>query len=147
VEEGLYQPAPDARRFETWEFAYALVLGMGEAARYAVRVGIVAAQQRIRALAARARSGLATLPGARVLDRGPELCGIVTVYLEGQNPEALVQQLYSRRINVHALTRIGAVLDFDGKGVEAALRISPHYYNTEAEVDGLVDALRELVAV
>jgi selenocysteine lyase/cysteine desulfurase len=34
----------------------------------------------------------------------------------------------------------------DEKGVEGALRISPHYYNTEDEVDALVEALRELVA-
>src|ERR1700687_3187062 len=33
-------PAPDARRCENWEFPYSLVLGLGEAARYALAVGI-----------------------------------------------------------------------------------------------------------
>ena len=146
IEEGLYQPAPDARRFETWEFAYALVLGMGEAARYATRVGIPAAMQRIRELAARARVGLASLPGARVLDRGPELCGIVTVTFDGRDPDELVGQLRARRINVHALERSGAVLDFDQKGITGALRVSPHYYNLEEEIDALIEALREILA-
>jgi selenocysteine lyase/cysteine desulfurase len=146
VDEGLYQPAPDARRFETWEFAYALVLGMGEAARYALRVGIAPAQERILELAARARVALASLPGARVLDRGPELCGIVTVSFAGHDPNDLVQALRARRINTHALTRIGAVLDFDQKGVEGALRVSPHYYNTEEEVDALAGALAAILA-
>jgi selenocysteine lyase/cysteine desulfurase len=146
VEEGLYQPAPDARRFETWEFAYALVLGMGEAVRYAVEVGIAPAEQRIRALAARARTGLATLPGARVLDRGRELCGIVTVSIEGQDADALVRELRTLGINTHALVRSGAVLDFDQKGVEGALRVSPHYYNTEDEVDALTEALSSILA-
>jgi selenocysteine lyase/cysteine desulfurase len=38
-----------------------------------------------------------------------------------------------------------AVLDFDAKGVETALRISPHYYNLESEIDTLLDALAEVL--
>jgi selenocysteine lyase/cysteine desulfurase len=145
IEEGLYQPAPDARRFESWEFAYALVLGMGEAARYASKVGIAPAQQRIRELATRARDALATLPGVRVLDRGPELCGIVTIAVAGRNPVELMEALRERRINTTAQGRPSAVLDFDEKGVEGALRISPHYYNTEEEVDLLLEALGSIL--
>ena len=58
---------------------YALVLGLGAAARYALDVGIETARDRARALAAYARERLAEVPGVRVLDRGPELCAIVTV--------------------------------------------------------------------
>lgn len=146
VDEGLYQPAPDARRFETWEFAYALVLGLGEAARYALGIGIEPIRERVRALAARSREKLATLPGARVLDRGPELCGIVTVHLSGRDPGALVLALRAMGINTSAVPRSSAVLDFDHKGVGGALRISPHCYNTEEEVDRLVEALGTILA-
>jgi cysteine desulfurase / selenocysteine lyase len=34
-----FELRPDARRFENWEFAYALVLGMGVAAEYALAAG------------------------------------------------------------------------------------------------------------
>lgn len=146
VEEGLYQPAPDARRFETWEFAYALVLGLGEAARYAMAVGIEEARARIGALAARARSGLSRLPGARVLDRGREPCGLVTAAFDRRSPEALVAALRERGINTHSVGRTGAVLDLDEKGVEGVLRVSPHYYNTEEEVDRLVVELSAILA-
>src|SRR5438105_1729250 len=65
-----FQPAPDARRFENWEFPYSLVLGLGEAARYALAVGIERGGGRARQLAAELRDKLNTLPGIRVLDRG-----------------------------------------------------------------------------
>ena len=73
-----FELTPDARRFESWEIAYALVLGLGAAARYAMEVGIETARDRARALADYARVRLAEVPGVRVLDRGPELCAIVT---------------------------------------------------------------------
>src|ERR1700756_3222526 len=65
-----FAPAADARRFENWEFAYSLVLGMGEAARYALEVGVDRGGKRARELAAILRSKLSGLSGIRVLDRG-----------------------------------------------------------------------------
>lgn len=144
--EDLYQPAPDARRFETWEFAYALVLGLGAAARYALEVGVGPASERAWLLAARAREALAGVPGVRVLDRGKVRSAIVTAHVVGWDPPQLVRTLRERGINTSSFDRSVAVLDMDEKGVEGALRISPHYYNTEDEVDALVEALRELVA-
>jgi selenocysteine lyase/cysteine desulfurase len=37
------------------------------------------------------------------------------------------------------------VLDFDETDVETALRVSPHYYNTEDEVAAFLDALGDIV--
>lgn len=76
---------PDARRFETWEFAYALVLGLGAAARYALEVGLDTARDRARDLARYARDRLGAVPGVRVLDRGPELCAIATAEITGRD--------------------------------------------------------------
>ena len=42
------------------------------------------------------------------------------------------------RINTNAQKRAYAVLDYDQKGVTTSLRLSPHYYNTEDEVDRTV---------
>jgi selenocysteine lyase/cysteine desulfurase len=142
--EDLYQPAPDARRFETWEFAYALVLGLGAAARYALQVGVEEAGARAWSLAAALRKQLASVPDVRVLDRGTTQCAIVTAGVSGKDPAKLVRELRRRGINTSSADRTSAVLDFDDKGVEGALRISPHYYNTEAEIDAVVEALTEL---
>lgn len=141
VAEDVYQPAPDARRFENWEFPYALVLGFGAAVRYALEVGLDVARDRARALAERTREALAATPGVDVLDHGPELCAIVTARVRGQRPGDLVAALREERIHTSELTREAAVLDFDHRGVEGALRVSPHYYNTPDEVDAFVQAL------
>jgi selenocysteine lyase/cysteine desulfurase len=140
-----YRVAPDARRFENWEFAWALVLATGAAAQYATALGLESIQARVRALARRLRESLATIDRVRVLDRGPELSGTVSIATAGASPPALVAALRERRINVSAQSRVSAVIDYDDKGVSASLRISPHYYNTEDEIGQAVAALRELL--
>jgi selenocysteine lyase/cysteine desulfurase len=141
-----FELTPDARRFETWEFAHALVLGLGAAAEYALEVGLEAAQRRARKLADYARERLAALPGVRVLDRGPELCAIVTAAIAGRDAEDIKLELRTRGINTSSSHREDAVIDMDDKHITSALRISPHYYNTEQEIDIAVATLSELLA-
>ena len=140
-----FELADGARRFENWEFAYALLLGMGEAARYGREIGVETAGRRARELAVYAADRLAAVPGARVMDRGRELCAIVTVEVRGWNAKDLVLRLRQRGINTSASTRGDGVLDMDEKRVTSVLRISPHYYNTREEVDTAVAALEEIV--
>ena len=92
----------------------------------------------MRALAGRLREALGAIDKVRVLDRGQELCGIVSVSIDGWNPKELVAALRERRINTNAQIRAYAVIDYDDKGVTASLRLSPHYYNTEDEIDQTV---------
>jgi selenocysteine lyase/cysteine desulfurase len=139
-----FQPAPDARRFENWEFAYSLVLGLGEAARYALSVGVEQGGRRARELAARLRNKLSAVPGVRVLDRGGELAAIVTVEIAGWDARELSLLLRQRGINSSASLRAYAVIDMDEKKAATALRLSPHYYNTEQEIDTAVEAIRSL---
>jgi selenocysteine lyase/cysteine desulfurase len=137
-----FAPAPDARRFENWEFAYSLVLGMGEAARYALAVGVERGGSRARDLAATLRSELSALSGIRVLDRGSELAAIVTIEVPGWDATELSKVLRTRRINSSASLRAYAVIDMDEKRAASALRLSPHYYNTEVEIDQVVEQLK-----
>lgn len=140
-----YEPEPTARRYEDWEFPYALVLGQGEAVRYAQSVGITAARERSWALAARLRDRLGEIDGVRVLDRGATRCAIVTVEARGADARRIVTALSARRINTVASLREYGVLDFTEKRVDAAVRVSPHYYNTDGEVEEFVTAFGEAV--
>jgi selenocysteine lyase/cysteine desulfurase len=135
-----YQVEATARRFENWEFAYALVLGTGEAARYARAIGIERIAHRTAALAAQLREQFAS-GGLRVLDRGRERCGIVTVAIPGHQADSFHAELQRRGINSSISRREYAVIDFAQKGVEWALRLSPHCYNTEDELHRAVTAI------
>jgi selenocysteine lyase/cysteine desulfurase len=46
-----------------------------------------------------------------------------------------VKELTRRGINTVLTLREYGILDFDAKGVSAAIRVSPHYYNTESEIE------------
>ena len=146
VEADAFDLTPDARRFESWEFAYALVLGLGAAAAYALEVGLENARHRARELAAYARTRLAMLPEVRVLDRGPELCAIVTAAVAGRDTKEIKLALRARGINTSSPEREDAVIDMDEKQASSALRISPHYYNTKEEIDTAVEALQEILS-
>ncbi|HEY7289734.1 MAG TPA: aminotransferase class V-fold PLP-dependent enzyme [Vicinamibacterales bacterium] len=141
-----FEIVDSARRFEMWEFPYALVLGLGEAARYALGVGIDVVQRRSRGLAERLRRQLRDVPGWRVLDEGAVCSAIVAVELGAANPADVVERLRRRRFNTSATFRQWAQFQMGRQRAEAALRVSPHYYNTEDEVDRFVAALREAVA-
>jgi selenocysteine lyase/cysteine desulfurase len=145
IADDLYQPAPDAKRFESWEFAWALVLGTGAAARYANSIGADAVRDRVRSLAGLLREKLSDVPAVRVLDRGEELGATVTASVAGHEPGDLVAALRDRGINTSSQSRIDAVINYDEKGVDGALRMSPHYFNDRSDLDALVDALTEIV--
>jgi selenocysteine lyase/cysteine desulfurase len=134
-----YQQVSDAKRFEDWEFAYATVIGTKVAIEYCLKVGEDRIKDRVQYLAGYMRNNLA--PYVRVLDKGPELGGLVTFHKTGTTAPAIVQYLAQKHINVVPSYRAFGLLDFDDKGVEWAVRASPHYYNTLEEIDQFVAAI------
>jgi selenocysteine lyase/cysteine desulfurase len=137
-----YESLETARRFEDWEFSYATVVGAATAIRYALAIGLDQIAERAKALGASLRKALAAVDGVRVLDRGRELCAIVTI--DAPAADDLHDELERRGINTSVSELQHARYDFADKRVDAALRLSPHYYNTEAEIDEVVAAIGEL---
>lgn len=142
-----FLPVPTALRFEDWEFPYALVLGAAEAHRYALNVGLDTIAARNAVLFAQLRGQLATLPGVRLLDEGEHLSSIITLFSDRKPADAIKAALSAERINTSLSVYGGAILDYGRKGMTtAALRISPHYYNTEDELNTLVETLQRILA-
>ena len=121
------------------------MLATGEAVRYATRLGLDNIRERAWALADFARATLGALDGVTVLDQGRVRSAIVSVHLAGRDPVELVHALRERDINTSATPHGYALIDLDAKGVESTLRVSPHYYNTRAEIEALAEALRDFL--
>lgn len=134
-----------ARRFENWEFSYALVLGLGEAARYALDVGVEATGARAIELATEVRERLEALPGVRLADRGSRLCAIVTAEIAGRDGDDLVRRLRRAGVNTSAALLGEGPRNAPEAGATSILRISPHYFNTREEIAGAVSALEEIL--
>lgn len=140
-----YTPRMDARRFEDWEFPYALVLGSKAAIEYALTIGLDEINERNKFLCYLVRNGLKGL-GLRLLDIGAKQSSIITVEIPNRKPQEVLAELRQQCINTSVGYRSFALIDFDAKQVDWALRISPHYYNTQEEVDKLIDAMKKITS-
>ncbi len=139
-----YEVREDARRFENWESFVAGRLGLATAIDYALDLGMDAIRDRIYALGSQLREGLDALPGVTVRDLGSERCGIVTFTADGHEPAAIKEEFATQRINVSASRRPSTLLDMTERQLDAVVRSSVHYYNTEDEIDRLVEAVKSL---
>jgi cysteine desulfurase/selenocysteine lyase len=133
-----YELRPDARRFENWENAYALRLGLGVAVDYALAIGLPAIEARCRLLADRLRAGLATIPGITLRDLGRDPCAIVSFTMEGREAEAVAKAAGAAGIVIGVSDPASTRIDAEARGLPDLVRASPHYYNSEAEADRLV---------
>ena len=84
------------------------------------------------------------MSGLRLLDRGKELSSIITIEIPNRKAPDVLLALRNENINTSVGHRHFALIDFEAKHVDWALRISPHYYNTETEVDKLIAAIRKI---
>jgi len=140
-----YELRPDARRFETWERFAAGQLGLAAAASYALELGLEAIEARVVSLAERLRALLADLPGVTVHDRGRLKSGIVTFTHESVEAARIVERLAAapRRINARVSEQ---TYRYDaGVTPPPRVRLSPHYYNTEEELELAVSAIAAAV--
>ncbi len=121
------------------------MLGSKACVEYALNIGVKQIEQRVKYLADLCRQKLNAIPGIENLDKGSERCGITTYAVTGWHPNAIKTTLAAQAINVSTLLLNSALIDFKEKGADWALRVSPHYYNTAAEIDTLSEVLSELM--
>ncbi|SFM81582.1 Selenocysteine lyase/Cysteine desulfurase [Chitinophaga sp. YR627] len=136
-----YKHREDAKRFEDWETAYALMAGSTAAVKYLLDIGIQEVQSRNALLATYLRDQLRNMPGIQLQDKGQHPCSIITFSIANQEPESFKQYFSAQEVNIYTTARSSAIIDFTQKGIEWVARVSPHYYNTEAEIDRFIQLL------
>lgn len=141
-----YELQRNGKRFEVWEQNLAAKVGLGVAARYAAQVGPAETWERIQSLAGHLRTLLGGLEKVTVRDRGSVQGAIVTFTVEGVACSEVSQELRRQAINTSASSVASARIDMEARELAAVVRSSVHYFNTEAELDALAEAVQKLAA-
>jgi cysteine desulfurase/selenocysteine lyase len=139
-----YKPVSTGRRFEQFEASFASLIGLAEAIRYANNIGLGNIETINRELCEKLRKNLSGLNGINLLDKGSRLSSIITLHTANVPLEKLEQELSKSQIMFSVSLRKNALIDMDKKGVEWALRFSPHYFNTAHEIDVLATVLADI---
>lgn len=145
VAQDRYELRDDARRFETWENSYALRAGLGAAVDYVKVIGIDLIAERVKYLSEKTRALLNQVPGVILRDIGRQKCGIVSFSIDGQNPGQIVHDMAKAGFAIGASQASSTLIDSERRGLATMLRIAPHYYNTEDEIERAVEQIRSLI--
>jgi selenocysteine lyase/cysteine desulfurase len=135
-----------ARRLETWERSYSNVLGLGTAVEQALQWGLPAIEERVVGLAAALRAGLDAIPGVTTHDLGQRRCAIVTAAVHGMPSDEVSLRLREQGINTSVSDGDQNQFDQEVRPVHPLVRLSPHYYNTDDEIDRAVQAVAAIAA-
>ena len=139
-----YELRKDARRFENWESNYAAKLGLGSAIDYALNIGLDNIETEVGRLAALFRARLGEIDGVSVHDIGRRKCGIVTFSVAGVDPAEIESRLRDNKIHVSVSSPASTLIDATRRELPDLVRASVHYYNQEAEIDALVNCVKEI---
>ncbi len=140
-ERTVYQPAP--ARFEAGTASLADAVGLGAALDYLGRLGIENVARHEHELLAYATGALRSVSGLRLIGTAREKAGVLSFVLDGFRAEDVGAALDREGIAVRSGHHCAqpALRRF---GLEAAVRASLALYNTRADIDALLAALKRL---
>ena len=141
IEKSSFQQAP--ARFEAGTGNIADAVGLGAALDYLELVGLENVSRHEHHLLEHGTEQLRSVPGLRLLGTAKEKAGVLSFVLDGFRSEevgaALDREGIAVRSGHHCAQPILRRL-----GVETSVRASLALYNTCAEIDALVSAIRRL---
>ena len=136
-----YQSAP--ARFEAGTGNIADAAGLGAAIDYLNKIGLESISQYEHQLLDYATRLLREVPGLRLIGTAPEKAGVISFVLSGHKTEDIGAALNREGIAVRAGHHCAQPV-LRRFGVESTVRASLALYNTCAEIDSLIMAVRRL---
>jgi cysteine desulfurase / selenocysteine lyase len=136
-----YHDAPG--RFEAGTGNIADAVGLGAAIDYLGRIGMEKVAAHEQGLIAYAMKLLSDVPGLRIIGTAPEKAGVISFVLHGKESEGVGAALNQEGIAVRAGHHCAQPI-LRRFGLESTVRPSFALYNTYADVDALVVALRRI---
>lgn len=140
-ERTVYHGAP--ARFEAGTGNIADAVGLGAALDYVERIGIDNISRYEHELLCYATEGLLGVPGLTLIGTAPDKAGVLSFVLQGFRPEEVGEALNREGIAVRSGHHCAQPI-LRRFGQEATVRPSLAFYNTRAEIDTLVDAVRRI---
>jgi L-cysteine/cystine lyase len=136
---GYLLPKPDVSRFEIGEFYGPSIYGLRASLLFLRdEVNLDSwGYARIAALGKRCWDGISQIPGAQLVTPRERMAGLVNFNLEGWQPADIAKALYERGLTIRYVNY--------APGPSSA-RVSCGWWNTEEEVDRLVQQIAELAA-
>lgn len=129
-------------KFEAGTVSAGDAVGMGAAIKYIEEIGIENIARHDNELAIRLVEGMKKIPHVEIIGNkdGNKRCGIVTFTVDGVHPHDAASLLSGEKIAIraghHCAQPLGSYL-----GVPATARASLYFYNTEEEVDKLLEKI------
>lgn len=139
-----YEYRPGIERFVEFEGPIAAHLGLGVAIDHAASLGLEPIAKRVAALGESLRASLRSIDGVAEHDGGRRRSGIVTFTVTGRWPTEVKSAAADAGINVSVSEGPVARMDMGGTRPEAVVRASPHYYNTDEELEALVEVVQTM---
>ncbi|MFE2417035.1 family 2A encapsulin nanocompartment cargo protein cysteine desulfurase [Streptomyces hokutonensis] len=140
-EKSSFQPPPG--RFEAGTGNIADAVGLAAAIDYVERIGLPNIAAYEHTLVEHATEGLRCVPGLRLVGTAPNKASIVSFVLDGYEPAEVGTALNEEGIAVRSGHHCAQPI-LRRYGLEATVRPSFAFYNTHAEVDTLIAAVRRL---
>jgi cysteine desulfurase/selenocysteine lyase len=141
-EKTVFQPAP--ARFEAGTGNIADAVGFGAALDWLSRLGIENVERHEHALLEYGTARLRTVPGLEIIGTAKEKAGVLSFVIEGHSTHEVSTYLDKHGIAVRGGHHCAQPI-LRRFGLESTVRASLAPYNTEEDLDALVDALCELV--
>jgi len=133
--ENEFEIEPSAKRFETWERSCALKMGLIETLKYLNKIDIENVEAYNSNLMEHFRRNLSSIPDVKLYDKGSKKCNILTFNKHNKSLEEILMALKSNHVFFSVNHKHWGIIDFEKKGVEWLIRLSPHYFNTIEEID------------